>query len=644
MRLAFPSWRRRRISLHAGIISAVLAVCLLLLGLDGWSTWQASEAAIAADKVETANLARSLARHASDTLQVADVILSGLRERVEAEAPSPERTDRLERLIAMQVADVPALSGLAVFDAKGAKLAGERDALVSVFGVEGRAYFEYHRTHADRGVRVGEPIRSRADGLWGITVSRRIDDPKGRFAGVVRARISTAFLQDFYRSFAVGSHGLISLISMQGIVVARTDATEMNTGANVSGGPVFRRIAAGQSSGSFRYVSPLDEVTRLGSFRRLDDYPLYIVVGHALDEVLAGWRADARRHLAASLFVSAVLALVGCRFAGQVRTRQRAECRYRLLAENSSDAIVCIGLDGSRRYVSPAFSRLTGWSFEEGVAEQSTDIIHPDDRPEYDRLAGLLASGSAQVTWCFRYICKDGSLLWVEARARLLEGIDGETQMICNVREITERRAAEAQVAMLNRELAEQANTDGLTGLANRRRFDEMLEQEWRRAARDEMPLALLMVDVDRFKLYNDRYGHQRGDECLRAVATAMGQVARRPADLTARYGGEEFALLLPGIDEAGADAIAGRVLAAIRATGIEHAANLPAGIVTASIGVASVLPRFDRAESSATALIEHADAALYRAKRAGRDRAVTQDGMGAAAVEGMTLGVAVRA
>ena len=644
MKLAFSSWRRRRVSLHAGIMSAVLAVCLLLLGLDGWSTWQASEAAIAADKVETANLAHSLAQHASDTLRVADVILSGLREQVEAEAPSPEQTERLERLIAMHVANVPALSGLAVFDARGAKLAGERDALVSVFGVEDRAYFQYHRTHADRGVQVGEAVRSRADGQWGITVSRRIDDPQGRFAGVVRARISTAFLQDFYRSFAVGSRGLISLISVRGIIVARTDATETNTGANVSGGPISRRIAAGQSSGSFRYVSPLDEVTRLGSFRRLDDYPLYIVVGHSLDEVLASWRADARRHLAASVFVSAVLALVGCRFAGQVRTRQQAERRYRLLAENSSDAIVCIGLDGSRRYVSPAFSRLTGWSFEEGVTTRSTDIIHPDDRPECACVAERLVSGTAQVTWCFRYICKDGTLLWVEARARLLEGIDGETQIICNVREITERRAAEAQVAMLNRELAEQANTDGLTGLANRRRFDETLDQEWRRAAREEMPLALLMIDVDRFKLYNDCYGHQMGDECLRAVAAAMGQVARRPADLTARYGGEEFAMLLPGIDEAGADAIAGRVLAAIRATGIEHAANQPAGIITASIGVASVLPHPGQAESSASALIRHADAALYRAKRAGRDRAVTQDGMAAVAVEDMTRDAVVRA
>lgn len=637
MRLAFPPWRRSRIPLPIGIISAVLAVCLLLLALDGWGTWQAGKTAISVDETETANLARSLAQHAHDTIHIADVILSGLRERVETEASSPEWTDRLERLITLRVRDVPAISGLAVFDAEGARLAGERDAPGGAFTVKDRAYFKFHRTHADRGVYIGGTILSRADGQWSLTVSSRVDDAQGNFAGVVRARISVSFLRTFYRSFAVGSQGLISLVSMQGVIIARSDATEARTGADVSSGPVFRSISAGHSSGSFRYVSPLDGVTRLGSFRRIDDYPLYIVVGHALDDVLAGWRVNALRHLVVSLFVSVVLALTGCRFAGQVRTRQQAERRYRLLAENSSDAIVCIGLDGSGRYVSPAFTVLTGWSAQEGVAERWADIIHPDDRQVLAKMAPRLLAGEDQVTSRFRYICKDGSLLWVEARTRLLESVEGETQLICNVRDITDQRVAEAKVEMLNRELAERANTDGLTGLANRRRFDEALDQEWRRAAREETLLALLMIDVDHFKLYNDHYGHQRGDDCLRAVATAMAQVARRPADLTARYGGEEFVVLLPGVDEAGATAIATRVLAAIRATGIEHAVNPLAGIVTASIGVASILPCQGRVEQSATALIEHADAALYQAKRAGRDCAVTQGGVAPVAAPGTT-------
>jgi len=637
MRLAsLPRLRHRR-PLHARIVFAVLAACLLLVGLDGWRTWQTHEVAIAEDKTETANLARSLAQHAHDTLHVADVILSGLRERVEADGLSPDRTDRLERLIAMRLQDVPVLSGLAVFDAAGTRVAGEQHA-AGAFAVGDRAYFEYHRSHADRGVHVGDALRSRADGQWSITVSRRVDDPDGRFAGVVRARISVAFLQGFYRSFAIGRDGLISLASTKGVVVARNDRTESNIGADVSAGPVFRRISSGQSVGSFRYVSPLDGITRLGSFRRVDDYPLYVVVGHALDEVLAGWRSDAWLHVVVSLCAAASLAVAGRRFAGQVGVRQQAERRYRLLADNSSDAIVCIGLDGSRRYVSPAFAVLTGWSVEESIAERWAGIVHPDDRQMLAGVASRLLSGADQVTSCFRYICKDGSLLWVEARARLLRGIDGETQIISNVRDITERRAAEAQVDALNRELAQQASTDGLTGLANRRRFDEALDQEWRRAVRDETPLSLLMIDVDRFKLYNDRHGHQRGDECLRAVAAAMAQVARRPADLTARYGGEEFVVLLPGVDAAGAAALADRVLAAVRAKRIEHEANAPAGVVTVSIGAAAVMPWTDVEACGMAALVAGADAALYEAKRSGRNRVVMQAGMASAAVPGVVV------
>ncbi len=624
MRLVFPFLRRRRIQLHGGIIAAMLAACLLLVGLDGWRSWQVRNATIAADIVETTNLARSLAQHAHDTVHVADLILSGLRERVETEGLSPDQVTRLDRIVVMRVSEMPGLCGLAVFDAAGDRVAGELDAAGESFNVADRAYFEYHRSHADRGAHVGDVIRSRADGQWSITVSRRLDAADGRFAGVVRARISVAFLQDFYRSFAIGQKGTIALTSMKGVIIARPNAT---SGADVSAGTIFRRVSAGQASGSFRYVSVLDGVTRLGSFRTIDSYPLFIVVGHGLDEVLAGWRADAWLHLAVSLCVAAALALLGRRFAGQVRIRQRAESRYRLLAENSSDAIVCIGLDGSRRYASPAFAGLTGWSVGESVCEQWADIVHPDDRPMLAGVPPRLLSGVEQVTSCFRYIRKDGSSVWVEGRARLLRGLDGDTQIISNVRDITDRRAAEEQVAVLNRELARQANTDGLTGLANRRRFDEAVDQEWRRAAREETPVSLLMIDVDRFKLYNDRHGHQQGDACLRAVASAMAQVARRPADLTARYGGEEFAILLPGIDAQGAAALAGRVLAAVRAAGIGHEDNTPPGVATVSIGTATAMPSTGVEACGIAALVANADAALYEAKRGGRNRVVTHAG-----------------
>ena len=132
---------------------------------------------------------------------------------------------------------------------------------------------------------------------------------------------------------------------------------------------------------------------------------------------------------------------------------------------------------------------------------------------------------------------------------------------------------------------------DPLTGIGNRRLFDDALQKEHRRAARAQTPLALLMLDVDHFKAFNDTYGHPAGDSCLVAVAAAIASVAQRPADLAARYGGEEFALLLPEIDVTGAVAIAERLRDALRQLGLPHARGLD-GTVTVSIGVAVIWPR----------------------------------------------------
>jgi diguanylate cyclase (GGDEF)-like protein len=159
---------------------------------------------------------------------------------------------------------------------------------------------------------------------------------------------------------------------------------------------------------------------------------------------------------------------------------------------------------------------------------------------------------------------------------------------------------------------------DKLTGLANRRRFDQVLEDEWRRAARAGTPLSLLLIDVDHFKLYNDHYGHAAGDDCLRRVGQALGATVHRAGDLVARYGGEEFVLLLPNSSLAEAKAVAERLMGQIRAASLIHARS-SWGQVTVSVGGATVTPSADTGMGQA---IERADEALYRAKAAGRNRA----------------------
>lgn len=168
--------------------------------------------------------------------------------------------------------------------------------------------------------------------------------------------------------------------------------------------------------------------------------------------------------------------------------------------------------------------------------------------------------------------------------------------------------------------LRSMAFNDGLTGVANRRWFDERLQVEWLRCRRNKLPLSLILLDLDHFKAYNDHYGHQAGDDCLRAVAAAMKARLGRPADLLARYGGEEFVCLLPVCDLAGAHTVAQALLRAVRDLALVHEGSSVASVVTVSIGVASEVPR---ADEDPTALVKCADDHLYRAKTTGCNKAV---------------------
>ncbi|EKF75894.1 diguanylate cyclase [Alcanivorax hongdengensis A-11-3] len=178
---------------------------------------------------------------------------------------------------------------------------------------------------------------------------------------------------------------------------------------------------------------------------------------------------------------------------------------------------------------------------------------------------------------------------------------------------ITQQRRTQAMAERLHR-LSRQ---DSLTGLANRRLFDEELEREWRRCLRNQEPLALMLVDVDCFKDYNDHYGHLQGDRCLQALAAEFKRYARRGGDLVARFGGEEFVLLYPRTGEQEARVLASRLCAAIRALGLPHHWNQHRDVVTVSVGVATLTPR---SPGQPLELLEAADQALYSAKQRGRD------------------------
>lgn len=208
------------------------------------------------------------------------------------------------------------------------------------------------------------------------------------------------------------------------------------------------------------------------------------------------------------------------------------------------------------------------------------------------------------------------SFILTASRYRGLDG--GLLGMVESFKDITERKRIAADLQKANQELHRLTIIDGLTQIANRRRFDECLKQEWLRMARAKLPLSIIMCDVDCFKLYNDHYGHLLGDACLSSVSHAIDYCAKRPSDLAARYGGEEFAVLLPNTNAEGAIFVAESIRLKVQDLMIDHAVSPVHKYVTLSLGVASTVPEYD---ANPQTLLEASDSALYEAKRAGRNR-----------------------
>jgi len=298
---------------------------------------------------------------------------------------------------------------------------------------------------------------------------------------------------------------------------------------------------------------------------------------------------------------------------------EASETRFRLLAEASRDVIVLAGLDGQRKYVSPAATELLGWSQDEMLSMDYRETTHPEDVAKKDQALLECRLGNQTSAVAFRCRRKDNSYLWVESSMRLYrDATTGESAgFVYVLRDISERKLAEDKLQDAFHTVEQLALVDGLTGVANRRLMDETLSREWMRALRDGTSLSLLLIDVDHFKLYNDVYGHLAGDSCLQMIANAIQASLRRPPDLLARFGGEEFVVILPNTPPEGAEIMSHKVLKAVAECAIPHTRS-PYGTVTVSLGCASVTATM---QSSPKDLLKAADDAMYRAKTNGRNQ-----------------------
>ncbi len=292
--------------------------------------------------------------------------------------------------------------------------------------------------------------------------------------------------------------------------------------------------------------------------------------------------------------------------------RERLELFYRLI-EQSGDLLLVLRMP-ERQLIefNEATVRCLGFVRDE-LASPHFDINKV--LPYISEIWPQLSDSHMEMRCDCEVVRHDGSRLPVEAKVQRMV-LGGSQYCVLVLRDITERREMEAQLRRL-------VLLDALTGISNRRAFDERFEQEFLRAARGHGALGLLMIDVDHFKLYNDTYGHQAGDKCLRQVAQALSATLKRPSDFLARYGGEEFAVLLPDADLAGALGAAELLLGRVRELALPHEASSVSAHVTISIGIAIAQPPVRGELESFLAL---ADQRLYKAKRSGRNRVVATD------------------
>ncbi len=612
-----------RLPLRAAVFVAL--VCAAILALSGWREWATRSDLLQNAEVDMANLARSLTQHAEDTIELADATLIGLTGRLETSGTDAATIAGIQRFLNLRKPTLGRIRGLFVYDETGRWLATTEDIGFSDLNNSDRAYFQHHRDVDDRRVLLGRPVKSRAGGQWIITISRRFNHPDGRFAGVVLASIDAAYFADFYRRFEIGPHGAVTLLSTDGILLARSPDDGSYVGRDMSQARLIAEEISRSATGAYYFTSPLDGRERLSVYRVSERFPVIVLAALAKEDLLVGWRQRALARVAFVAGLTLLIALIGLHLVRQLLARQRMaaalaakEADFRLLAEESSDLVTRIDTDEFIRYASPSAVRVLGWKPDQLVGRPALAGVHPEDLARVQQTIAALQRGEIEeAKILYRNRHREKPEIWIETALRITR--HPETGVIDGVvalsRDMTEHKDLQAKLVAL-------AASDGLTGLANRRCFDERLDLEWARARREGTPLSLLIIDIDHFKQLNDQHGHQEGDSCLRAVAGIIAKHGARPADLAARYGGEEFAMLLPNTDANGCEQIGTRICEAIREFEATADGRPSLWRVTVSVGGATFWPNSGIA-SSPSSLVEAADRALYSAKNGGRDRVV---------------------
>ncbi|MCX8146359.1 MAG: diguanylate cyclase [Azovibrio sp.] len=617
------------------LILGALAAVLLLNGVLALLAWQEREAAVLAAAAQAQHAAHMVLQRAETKLQQIDYLLTGISEVVAARGNGLRPDDLyLHRLLVRRNALADGVRWLFLVRPDGLLAVTSQDFPAPGIDVGDRRYFSEQKEDWERGLFVGEVLTSRVQGETFIPLSRRVVSDGGLFFGVIAAGMDPERLRGLLQAQELPPGFESGIFLPEGLPLA----CEMSlcATANLAEQPLFAAHLPHRQQGTVRGVPLLGAETVIGAYEASRRYPLVVAVQVPEAQLLAAWRDWLWGRVPAALGLNlALLALVGLAYRQFTRRReavyaleranaelerrvaertaqlQLSEARARAFMNTAMDAVVVI--DGTSRILefNPAAERMFAYRGEE-VIGQSLSLLVPEELRAAHEAYVVRAGGRTDVRFMgqgreVQGRRRDGSRFPIEVTVGSACSAHGILH-VGIIRDITERKEAEWQLQRL-------ATVDGLTGVFNRRALMEQGEQLFALACRYDWDLAVMMLDADHFKAVNDHYGHHVGDAVLKRLAERVGAVLRS-TDVLGRLGGEEFGIILPETDMDGARQLGERLLEAIRASGLrlDDGRELRFSV---SIGVASR----GAADADLDALFRRADAALYAAKRGGRDR-----------------------
>jgi len=468
-----------------------------------------------------------------------------------------------------------------------------------------REHFRAHLGDTPDALFISKPVLGRESGKWSVQFTRKILAPDGSFDGVVVVSLDPYILSSFYETLHIG-RGIVLLVGTDGIVRARAPVTEPMIGRSMSGATLLE-LAAAQAQGAYRARSVLDGVDRIASFRRMTGYPLIVSVGLNARDVYAAYNRSRAQYLVFGGCLTILVLVVACLLVQHKRRLFRSQQALTDALENISQGIMMV--DAQRRALVinrrasellslPPELTLTATSFDDILQWQlDTGEFGPDGTRKND-LRRFVESGGIDPGYSvYERTRPNGTVLEIRTHELPAGGA------VRTYTDITERKQAEDKIRYL-------AHHDALTGLANRIALDERLQELITASARGGRRMAVLCLDLDRFKIVNDIRGHHTGDRLLAQVADRI-RADLRKLDTVARVGGDEFVIVQPNAGQAETAALARRLVDSLSRP---YQLSGQVSVIGVSIGIAL----YPQNGATAEDLLKNADTALYRAKEDG--------------------------